>query len=92
MKDLISRQELIDRCNRVIKYGIPDDNGLHQISVETVLDVVKNLPPETTQKTGKWIIKDGIYGVAYCNLCDYELHTNDTNFCPNCGAKMQKEE
>ena len=29
---------------------------------------------------------------VYCSLCDYELHTNDTNFCPNCGADMRGEQ
>ena len=41
------------------------------------------------RKKGKWINKKNIYGVAYCSECDYELHTNDTNFCPNCGADMR---
>lgn len=43
------------------------------------------------QKTGHWISKPNIYGVAYCSECDYELHTNNTNYCPNCGAKMEGE-
>ena len=41
------------------------------------------------QKTGHWINKKGVYGVVYCSECDYELHTNNTNFCANCGAKME---
>ena len=44
------------------------------------------------RKKGKWINKKNIYGVAYCSECDYELHTNDTNFCPNCGAYMREGE
>lgn len=43
------------------------------------------------QKTGHWINKKGVYGVIYCSECDYELHTNNTNFCANCGAKMEGE-
>ncbi len=42
------------------------------------------------RKKGKWIHKPNIYGVAYCSECDYELHTNDTNYCPNCGADMRE--
>ena len=43
-------------------------------------------------RTGHWVSKDGVYGVAYCSECDYELHSNDTNFCPNCGADMRGEQ
>ena len=44
------------------------------------------------RKTGRWILKPNIYGVAYCSECDYELHTNNTNYCPNCGARMSDGE
>lgn len=40
------------------------------------------------QKEGHWIQKEGIYGVSFCDRCDFELTINDTNFCPNCGARM----
>ena len=43
------------------------------------------------QKTGHWISKPNTYGVVYCSECDYELHTNNTNYCANCGAKMEGE-
>lgn len=42
------------------------------------------------RKKGKWILKPNIYGVAYCSECDYELHTDNTNYCPNCGADMRE--
>ena len=40
---------------------------------------------------GHWVNKPNIYGVVYCSECDYELHINNTNYCPNCGAKMIEE-
>ena len=43
------------------------------------------------QRTGRWINKPNIYGVVYCSECDFELHTNDTPYCPNCGARMEGE-
>lgn len=39
---------------------------------------------------GHWIVKDGVYGVAYCSECGYELKANDTNYCPMCGTKMDE--
>ena len=44
------------------------------------------------EKKGKWILKPNIYGVAYCSECDYELHTDNTNYCPHCGARMEESD
>ena len=44
------------------------------------------------RKKGRWTLKENVFGVAYCSECDYELHTNDTNFSPNCGADMRGEQ
>lgn len=33
-------------------------------------------------------ILDNIYGVAECSICGYEYAGNNTNYCPDCGAKM----
>lgn len=38
-------EELIKRLERVIQTGVPDKDGMHPISAETVLEVVKELPP-----------------------------------------------
>lgn len=43
-------------------------------------------------RKGHWITKPHVYGVAFCSECDFELKTNDTNFCPNCGADMKEGE
>ena len=45
----------------------------------------------SSRKFGEWEHEEGVYGVAFCSNCDYELHTNDTNYCPNCGSIMAKE-
>ena len=36
-------EELIKRLERVIQTGVPDKDGMHPISAETVLEVVKGL-------------------------------------------------
>ena len=88
MSDLISRKEAIQKMidlyeEDVATYGcsIPEC-----FDCDRATDALRALP--SAQKTGRWINKPNIYGVAYCSECDYELHTNDTNFCPNCGAYM----
>lgn len=40
---------------------------------------------------GRWVSKEGIYGVVYCSICDFELKIDNTPRCPHCGAKMDAE-
>jgi hypothetical protein len=65
-----------------------DENG--ELVALGRLDMLPSVQPERPK--GKWVEKPHVYGVAYCSLCDYELHTNDTNFRPNCGADMRGEQ
>lgn len=44
---------------------------------------------EQKPKTGHWITRPHIYGVAFCSECGFELKINNTNYCPNCGRKME---
>ena len=41
-------EELIKRLERVIQTGVPDKDGMHPISAETVLEVVKQLSEHGT--------------------------------------------
>ena len=89
--DTISRQAAIDalRAMQTYKLFAGDDMLLiDQAGAQTELMV---LPPAQPKRiNGRWVEKPHVHGVAYCSLCDYELHTNDTNFCPNCGADMRE--
>ena len=59
------------------------------IKVSDAVDIIRHLPSVTPQsKTGHWISRPHIYGVAFCSECGFELKINNTNYCPNCGAKM----
>jgi hypothetical protein len=46
---------------------------------------------------GKWIDEDPAFAeyFANCSVCGYEIDVHNErgyfNFCPNCGAKMDKE-
>ena len=82
MNDLISRQAAIDELDKGA-WGVEWDKTL----AKTMIESLPSAQPERIR--GRWIEKPHVHGVAYCSLCDYELHTNDTNFCPNCGAKME---
>lgn len=82
-------QDLPNTCTDAISRQAAIDATWFEIDRQTIL----NLPPAQPERIrGRWIEKPHVYGVAYCSLCDYELHTNDTNFCPNCGADMRGEQ
>jgi len=58
------------------------------------VDYIESIEPADVVQVryGKWTHKPDVYGVVYCSECDYELHTNSTSYCPNCGAKMDRSE
>ena len=39
---------------------------------------------------GKWLHRKN--GVAYCSECEVDTVEDETNYCPNCGAKMDLED
>lgn len=82
MSNLISRKAAIEAIER---------NAYRHTYLDQIINIISNLP-SAERKKGEWILKPNIYGVAYCSECDYELHTDNTNFCPNCGADMRGEE
>lgn len=91
MDDLISRQAAIDAADVIIAR---DESGNNDVvkALRAWKAYIKALPSAQPERIrGRWIEKLHVHGVAYCSLCDYELHTNDTNFCPNCGADMRGE-
>ena len=50
------------------------------------------------QSEGEWILEHEFYGKMLCSNCKEEALVNecneyvDSDFCPNCGAKMTKGE
>ena len=46
---------------------------------------------ESERKTGKWIDYPIVDGCLQCSVCGI-LRFDEANYCPNCGAKMEKEE
>ena len=62
-----------------------------------MVNVVKGMP--SAQKTGKWIHdgKDFPHGNdwIHCSVCGkpgINVPADLTNYCPNCGAKMEEEQ
>lgn len=62
-----------------------------------IVNVVKYFPTiEPERKNGYWICHDAKEGFLIkkytCSICNYYSGTQKPNFCPNCGAGMEKEE
>lgn len=82
MNDLVSRQWLIDEYHR-----------RHQGPPGGALKMIKEAPAANVEpvRHGWWVSKEGIYGVVYCSICDFELKIDNTPRCPNCGSRMLPE-
>lgn len=77
-KEFISKQAAIDACL----------NGWNKDYKEIVEDI-RALPSVTlAEKVGQWIYE----GYYKCSECGKTTYSHKTNYCPNCGAKMQEVE
>ena len=73
--------------NAEIIKGLKAVRTIHNGNYAPYIDgAIKEL--EQKPRKGEWISKPHVYGVTYCSECDFELKIDDTNYCPNCGAKM----
>lgn len=102
MADLISRQavnDALDRtCNLVCQYSKKQRYAMcGACPLGSAFDAIAELPSD--EKHGKWGLyeePDGYYHTE-CSECgkwfDEDLYWEKTaNFCPNCGARMDKED
>lgn len=87
--DLISRQAALDYLIDAL-YDLDEADYVDNTFIEEELQKVPAIYSE--QKTGRWLINsDGYY--PYCSICKNEPQGRImTDYCPNCGAKMKREE
>lgn len=100
MSDLISREDVIKQ----IEYH-QNHKVINRIKTKYALEMVKSsieMLPTAEPKVGRWIEKeDGLEGQYWdCSVCGISWAFNDSgtpsehgvNYCPNCGAKMERSE
>lgn len=79
----------IDECTKCEEYFT---------AIDTAVEVLENLPTVENEplKHGTWELKyiaNGHYWECSCCHTKPNIYiTKDTNYCPNCGAKMDGEE
>lgn len=94
-EDAISRQAVLSKIKEVcfseewLQFRVDKgSNGQRDF----LIDYIEQLPPATPQpKTGRWIRYKENCCYNKCSRCEYE-HCKESNYCPNCGAKMQEVE
>lgn len=86
--DCISRQAAIATAVRAAVDWHKLANPQYSIAY-CIGEAMRQLPSaEPERKTGHWIEH---YGDSKCSECGYILKIYDTNYCPNCGARMDGE-
>jgi rubrerythrin len=83
-KEYIEREAIKSKaypfpCAIGVEYAVP----LRAINEEPTADVVE-------VKHGKWIKDKNRYTCSECGFY-YFANNSKSNYCPNCGAKMDKE-
>jgi len=89
MSDYIKREDVLLQLGSITAYkgSIPYDTAIRKI---------KSIKPVYIEEhqTGKWIDLNKPTHMCYprweCSVCHFASHGG--NYCPTCGAKMEKEE
>ena len=84
-RDCVSRDYLLSLANKDGAYGY--------VSAYEIINAPSVNPQEP--KTGHWIVhpKGGIFTQLICDKCLLSApYERRTNYCPNCGAKMESED
>ena len=80
MDEYIERELAIEALSRGEGCGNVCRRAIERILAADVVPV----------RHGRWLHRKN--GVAYCSECKIDTIEDETNYCPNCGAKMDLED
>lgn len=92
---LIDADALMDdinnSLNKMTKIGIAVDGDWLWAKLNDALDNAPTIEPE--RKKGKWaVIRDADgFACGECSVCRMRQYEGNTDFCPNCGAEMERD-
>ena len=78
------------------KYGLANGSALgrHTGLADCIASEIADIPAADVApvRHGRWIASHDEF--CACSICKYPVYVgwNQTNYCPNCGAKMDKED
>lgn len=84
----MTKQEVLNYLNNVLHPIVSPDNW----NVYSELhDMIEELPSAEPVQHGKWIEYPIADGMNQCSECGV-LRFGESNYCPNCGARMDKDD
>lgn len=87
--DKISRKAAIDEV-----INLWADKPFGNPTLVEIKDCIEALP--SADRRGHWVRVGKEFGFAfdnfYCSECNYFSGTKTTNYCPNCGVRLEIEE
>lgn len=98
-EDAVSKADILQKYDKYCEDNCPYSKKQRDVMcgacfMGDAIEIVEDLPPVTPkQRTGKWIWEfNDIEGEVRftCSSCG-EFQLFETDFCPNCGAKMGGE-
>ena len=95
MAEYIEREGLIEWLKRIPLIDLSDGRGLCRVIMEDDFKkAIKKMPKGIIAdvapvRHGRWLHRKN--GVAYCSECEIDAVEYGTEYCPNCGAKMDLE-
>ena len=98
MAEYIDRGALIEWLKRIRLIDLSDGRGLCRVIMEDDFKkAIKKMPKGIIAdvapvRHGRWIASHDEF--CACSICKYPVYVcwNQTNYCPNCGAKMDLED
>ena len=92
--DLISRKALLKRFEELKEN--PNNRLIDIVFLDGAKSVIDAAPAVDAKRVirGEWVEKPYLFGTTkYCSRCgvNYGMPHGVFNYCPNCGAKMDKE-
>ena len=104
MAKYIDREALVEWLKRIPLKDLSDGRGLCRVIFEDDFKrAIKKIPKGiivdvAPVRHGRWEKQSGLYSCSECGMtCPYDVQADvieywACNYCPNCGAKIDKEE
>lgn len=101
MPEYVEREALLRALSKEVEY---DDDGEQEINSDTVFITIEEAPTADIVPVvhGEWELFDECSNAGvYCSICHKAVYRESawyknvhikSKYCPNCGAKMDKEE